>query len=100
MTGMTAQSTKPAPSSAEATSSLERYLTEISDPVLRENLAREIGGLKREFGLVFERHHPEGIRLPKHAVKRGSKVVINSVNGKPVKDSVFYRVHRLSRAGE
>lgn len=82
---------------AETTSSLERYLAEISDPVLRENLAREIGGLKREFGLVFERHHPEGIRLPKHSVKRGSKVVINSVNGKPAKDSVFYRVHRLNK---
>lgn len=76
----------------ETTSSLERYLAEISDPVLRENLAREIGGLKREFGLVFERHHPEGIRLPKHAVKRGSKVVISGA-----KDSVFYRVHRLNR---
>lgn len=76
----------------ETTSSLERYLAEISDPVLRENLAREIGGLKREFGLVFERHHPEGIRLPKHTVKRGSKVVVASA-----KDSVFYRVHRLNR---
>ncbi|MFB9714286.1 site-specific DNA-methyltransferase [Arthrobacter methylotrophus] len=77
---------------AETTSSLERYLAEIPDPVLRENLAREIGGLKREFGLVFERHHPEGIRLPKHAVKRGSKVVISGA-----KDSVFYRVHRLNK---
>jgi adenine-specific DNA-methyltransferase len=79
----------------ETTSSLERYLAEISDPVLRENLAREIGGLKREFGLVFERHHPEGIRLPKHAVKRGSKVVISGA-----KDSVFYRVHRLNREAD
>lgn len=81
-------------STAETTSSLERYLAEISDPVLRENLTREIGGLQREFGLVFERHHPEGIRLPKHTVKRGSKVVISGA-----KDSVFYRVHRLSREG-
>lgn len=86
-----------APSRAETTSSLERYLAEIADPVLRENLAREIGSLKREFGLVFERHHPEGIRLPKHVVKRGSKVVVSTVNGKPNKDSVFYRVHRLNR---
>jgi adenine-specific DNA-methyltransferase len=82
---------------AEIISSLERYLAEIGDPVLRENLAREIGGLKREFGLVFERHHPEGIRLPKHTVKRGSKVVINSINGKPANNSVFYRVHRLDK---
>jgi adenine-specific DNA-methyltransferase len=77
---------------AETTSSLERYLAEITDPVLRENLAREIGGMQRQFGLVFERHHPEGIRLPKHTLKRGSKVVISGA-----KDSVFYRVHRLNR---
>ncbi|WP_223884078.1 site-specific DNA-methyltransferase [Pseudarthrobacter sp. BIM B-2242] len=85
------------PPRAETTSSLERYLAEISDPILRENLSREIGSLKREFGLVFERHHPEGIRLPKHTVKRGSKVVVSTVNGKPNKDSEFYRVHRLNR---
>lgn len=95
--GMTAQPLTSVSSGAETTSSLERYLAEIADPLLRENLAREIGSLKREFGLVFERHHPEGIRLPKHAVKRGSKVVVSTVNGKPNKDSVFYRVHRLNR---
>ncbi|MBG0738964.1 site-specific DNA-methyltransferase [Paeniglutamicibacter antarcticus] len=96
--GMTAQPLMSAPSSAETTSSLDRYLAEITDPVLRGNLAREIGGMQRQFGLVFERHHPEGIRLPKHAVKRGSKVVISSVNGTPRKDSAFYRVHKLNRA--
>lgn len=53
MAGMTAPALTSAPSGAETTSSLEWYLAEISDPVLRENLAREIGGLKREFGLVF-----------------------------------------------
>lgn len=77
---------------ADTTSSLQRYLTEIADPVLRENLAREIEGMQRQFGLVFERHHPEGIRLPKHKVKRGSKVVVSAR-----KDSVFYRVHKLNR---
>ncbi|WP_354214918.1 site-specific DNA-methyltransferase [Arthrobacter sp. UYCo732] len=97
ISGMTAQQTTSAPSGAETTSSLDRYLAEITDPVLRENLAREIGGMQRQFGLVFERHHPEGIRLPRHAVKRGSKVVISSVNGQPRKDSVFYRVHKLNR---
>lgn len=86
-----------APSGAETTSSLDRYLAEITDLVLRENLAREISGMQRQFGLVFERHHPEGIRLPKHTVKRGSKVVISTVNGKAVKDSAFYRVHKLNR---
>ncbi|WP_050767204.1 site-specific DNA-methyltransferase [Pseudarthrobacter chlorophenolicus] len=94
---MTAQQIASVPAGAETTSSLDRYLVEIADPVLRENLAREIGGMQRQFGLVFERHHPEGIRLPKHAVKRGSKVVISTVNGKPNKDSAFYRVHKLNR---
>ena len=46
------------------TSSLELYLAQISDPALRESLEREIAGMGRTFGLVFERHHPEGIRLP------------------------------------
>lgn len=77
---------------AETTSSLERYLAEISDPTLRENLAREIGGLQRQFGLVFERHHPEGIRLPKHAVRKNSKVVVASR-----KDSVFHRVQEVKK---
>lgn len=97
ISGMTAQPTTPALSRAETTSSLDRYLAEITDPVLRENLAREISGMQRQFGLVFERHHPEGIRLPRHGVKRGSKVVISTVNGKPVRDSVFYRVHKLNK---
>ncbi|MCC3299295.1 site-specific DNA-methyltransferase [Arthrobacter caoxuetaonis] len=74
------------------TSSLERYLAQIPDPTLRENLAREIAGMGRTFGLVFERHHPEGIRLPKHQVKRGSKVIINTV-----KNSGYYRVARLAK---
>lgn len=74
------------------TSSLERYLAQIPDPTLRENLAREIAGMGRTFGLVFERHHPEGIRLPKHRVKRGSKVIINTV-----KNSGYYRVARLAK---
>lgn len=63
----------PQPASARAplaalpvtqTSSLERYLAQIADPALRESLEREIAGAGRTFGLVFERHHPEGIRLP------------------------------------
>ena len=74
------------------TSSLERYLAQIADPTLRENLSREIAGMGRTFGLVFERHHPEGIRLPKHQVKRGSKVIINTV-----KNSGYYRVARLAK---
>ena len=74
------------------TSSLERYLAQIADPVLRENISREIAGMGRTFGLVFERHHPEGIRLPKHRVRRGSKVIINTE-----KNSGYYRVSRLAK---
>lgn len=79
----------------ESTSSLQRYLDEIDDPVLKANLANEFSSLQRQFGLVFERHHPEGIRLPKHTVKRGSKVVISAA-----KTSVFYRVKRIDRGAQ
>jgi hypothetical protein len=45
---------------------IETLLAEISDPDLRARLEREVRELKRgtDFGLVFERHIPEGVLLP------------------------------------
>src|SRR4051794_18092287 len=44
---------------------IEQLLTEIADPVLRRDLEKEVAQLKDrlDFGLVFERHHPESVLL-------------------------------------
>lgn len=54
------------------------------DPALAVTLAREVDAIRegRKFGLVFEKHLPESVRLPEHPVKRGVKVVRrDSVHG-------------------
>lgn len=59
------------------------------DPVLAATLTREVDALRdgRKFGLVFNRHLPESVRLPNHPVKRGVKVALRNpqaaiVNGR------------------
>ena len=46
------------------------------DPALATTLTREVDALRdgRSFGLVFEKHLPEAVRLPDHPVKRGVQV--------------------------
>lgn len=55
---------------------LESLLGRIQDPALRVALTHEVDKIKRnkDFGLVFERHLPEGVSLPTHPVKRGVTV--------------------------
>ena len=55
---------------------LESLLGRIQDPALRVALTNEVDKIKRnkDFGLVFERHLPEGVTLPTHPVKRGVTV--------------------------
>ncbi|NUK09403.1 site-specific DNA-methyltransferase [Streptomyces lunaelactis] len=50
------------------------------DPALALTLTREVNALResRKFGLVFEKHLPESVRLPHHPVKRGVKVARRS----------------------
>ncbi len=48
------------------TNALDNLLGRISDPDLRRALEGEIAVLRdnKDFGLVFERHLPEEVRLP------------------------------------
>lgn len=55
---------------------IDDLLGRVSDPALRADLERELAPLRKEheFGLVFERHLPETVRLPQHPVRRGVRV--------------------------
>ncbi len=58
-------------------SELDVLLERVEDPALREDLRSQTDRLKqrRSFGLVFEQHIPERVRLPQHAIRTGSQVV-------------------------
>ena len=58
-------------------SELDVLLERVEDPALREDLRTQIDRLKqrRSFGLVFEQHIPERVRLPQHPIRIGSQVV-------------------------
>lgn len=58
-------------------SELDVLLDKIQDPALRADLRSQIDRLKqrRSFGLVFEQHIPERVRLPQHPISVGSQVV-------------------------
>src|SRR5437870_1942772 len=58
-------------------SELDVLLDKLRDPALREDLREHIDRLKqrRSFGLVFEQHIPERVRLPQRPIRVGSQVV-------------------------
>ncbi len=58
-------------------SELDVLLDKIQDQALRADLGSQIERLKqkRSFGLVFEQHIPERVRLPQHPIRVGSQVV-------------------------
>ncbi|MYB11112.1 MAG: site-specific DNA-methyltransferase [Acidimicrobiia bacterium] len=62
---------------------IDVLLEKVEDPALRADLRTEIGRVraKRSFGLVFESHLPERVRLPDHPVRRGVKVVDRDADG-------------------
>lgn len=66
---------------------LDYLLSQISENALRLGLEREISKLRmnRKFGLVFEEHVPEHVRLYHHMVTVGTKVVFRNGKG----DDVF-----------
>lgn len=57
-------------------SELDVLLEKIDDPILRADIRSQVERLraKRTFGLVFESHLPEWVRLPEHPVRVGVKV--------------------------
>lgn len=63
---------------ADETNVLDQLVGQIADDALRNRLAREIELLRgsRRFGLIFDRHLPESVRLPGHPIRRGVKVAL------------------------
>ena len=66
-------------------SELDVLLDKVQDPALRADLQAQIDRLKqrRSFGLVFEQHIPEHVRLPQHAIRVGSQVVSREDDDSP-----------------
>ncbi len=59
---------------------LDVLLEKVADPQLRAELRTAVDKVraKRNFGLVFESHLPERVRLPEHPVRRGATVVLRA----------------------
>ena len=57
-------------------SELDVLLDKVADPTLRANIRSQVDRLraKRTFGLVFESHLPERVRLPEHEIRAGVRV--------------------------
>jgi len=60
----------------DETNILDQLIGQVADEALRSRLAREVELLRgaRRFGLVFDRHLPESVRLPDHPIRKGVKV--------------------------
>ena len=63
---------------ADDTNVLDQLISRIDDEALRDRLAREVDLLRgsRRFGLVFDRHLPESVRLPDHPIRKGIRVAL------------------------
>ena len=66
-------------------SELDVLLDKVQDPALRADLRSQIDRLKqrRSFGLVFEQHIPERVRLPQQPIRVGSQVVSRDDDDSP-----------------
>ena len=55
---------------------LDGLLARVDDPALRADLRAQVNRIraKRTFGLVFESHLPERVRLPEHPIRPGANV--------------------------
>jgi adenine-specific DNA-methyltransferase len=75
-------------------SELDVFLDKVDDPILRADIRSQVERLraKRTFGLVFESHLPERIRLPEHPIRVGVKVTYRD---NP--DSPAYEVLAITR---
>lgn len=66
-------------------SELDVLLDKVQDPALGADLRSQIDRLKqrRSFGLVFEQHIPERVRLPQHPIRVGAQVVSRDDDDSP-----------------
>ncbi|MDO8468150.1 MAG: site-specific DNA-methyltransferase [Candidatus Peribacter sp.] len=83
---MSSSSKSAAKPAIKPSSRLDHLLTKITDPTLRTELEREASKLRmhKKFGLVFEEHLPEHVRLPHLPVVLGAKVVMRDGDGSDV----------------
>ncbi|MHB8959050.1 MAG: site-specific DNA-methyltransferase [Candidatus Limnocylindrales bacterium] len=70
---------------------LDVLLDKVQDVALRADLRSQIDRLKqkRSFGLVFEQHIPERVRLPQHPIRVGSQVVTRDADDSPTYEVTF-----------
>ncbi|UIR39648.1 site-specific DNA-methyltransferase (plasmid) [Rhodococcus sp. DMF-1] len=63
---------------ADDTNVLDQLISQVQDETLRGRLAREVDLLRgsRRFGLVFDRHLPESVRLADHPIRKGLRVAL------------------------
>lgn len=59
-------------------SALDRAIAQIDDETLRQRIAREVELLRgaRRFGLVFDRHLPESVRLVDYPIRKRVKITL------------------------
>jgi len=71
---------------------LDGLLARVDDPALRADLRAHVDRIraKRTFGLVFESHLPERVRLPEHPIHAGVKVAFRDDT-----DSAAFQVVRI-----
>jgi adenine-specific DNA-methyltransferase len=65
---------------------IEDLIRQVSDERLREELASEVRELKehKRFGLVFEEHLPEMLRIPKATIRIGNVVALRDASASEV----------------
>ena len=70
------------------------------NPALAATIEREVNALRdsRTFGLVFERHLPESVRLVGYPIKRGVQVALR--HGPKGREHVAWKVLRLEGTGD
>ncbi|RIS67511.1 site-specific DNA-methyltransferase [Mycobacteroides abscessus] len=63
---------------ADETNILDQLISRVPDESLRSHLAREVDLLRgsRHFGLVFDRHLPESVRLLDYPIRKGVRVAL------------------------
>lgn len=64
----------------DETNVLDQLIGQVQDESLRGRLAREVDLLRgsRRFGLLFDRHLPESVRLVDHPIRRGVRVALRN----------------------
>jgi adenine-specific DNA-methyltransferase len=62
-------------------SALDTLIGRIADEQLRDDIRAAVSDLRKvtDFGLVFEAHIPETVRLPHHSIRRGIKVTLRDL---------------------